>query len=175
MAKKPEMEFLEPKLIQMEPQKMAVVTTKGDPNLVSGNAFKALYGAVYKLKFELKKVGVEYKVLPVRARWPDAHLVDKTLWTGIWAIPVPENTNSLVQKVPEVEVRLEMWTYGLVAQILHIGPFSTEGPTVDRLYQFITDHGYMISGTHEEHYLTRMDAAEMRTLIRYPVELKDQS
>jgi hypothetical protein len=170
MAKKPEFEFVEPKIIEMPPQKMAVVTTIGDPNQVTETAMKALFGAVYHLKFALKKKGIEFKVEPLRARWPDAHLVSKDEWTGYWAIPIPDSTESLMQKVPGMEVRIEMWSYGVIAQILHLGPFSTEGPTVERLHTFITDSGWRIKGSHEEHYLTRMDAQEQRTLIRYPVE-----
>lgn len=170
MAKKPEFEFLDPKIISMSPQKMAVVTTIGDPNMVTEMAMKAIFGAVYNLKFSLKKQGIEFKVEPIRARWPDAHLVAKEQWTGIWAIPVPEDTVTVVQKVPDIEVRIETWQYGDVAQILHLGSFSTEGPTVARLHDFITESGWRISGAHEEHYLTRMDAREQRTLIRYPVQ-----
>ena len=96
MAKKPEFEFIDPKFINMADQKMAVVHTLGDPNVVGESTFKALYGAVYKLKFELKKKGIEFKVAPLRARWPDAHLVDKSVWTGLWALPVPEDTASLI-------------------------------------------------------------------------------
>jgi hypothetical protein len=169
MAKKPEYEFIEPKIIEIPSQMMAVVTTIGDPNAIAEAGMKALYGAVYKLKFSLKKLGVEYKVEPLRARWPDAHLVSKDKWTGNWAIPIPESTESLIQKVPAYPVRIEKWQYGNLAQILHLGPFATEGPTVARLHEFITDSGWKISGTHEEHYLTRMDAKEQRTLIRYPV------
>lgn len=172
MPKKPEFEFIEPKLIQMPSCKMAVVTTIGDPNHVSQDAMKALFGAVYKIKFELKKKGLEFKVDPLRARWPNAHLVEKDHWEAHWAIPVPEDTVTLIQKIPGMEVRLETWDYGQVAQILHLGLFSTEGPTVQKLHDFIEQSGLIKSGVHEEHYLTRMDAKEQRTLIRYPVKGK---
>lgn len=169
MARKPEFEFIEPKIISMAPQKMAVVTTVGDPNTAAELGMKALYAAVYKLKFSLKKEGTEFKVEPLRARWPDAHLVSKDQWTALWALPIPESTQSLIQKIPGIEVRIETWYYGEVAQILHLGPFATEGPTVARLHAYIEESGWKINGIHEEHYLTRMDAKEQRTLIRYPV------
>ncbi len=172
MPRKPEFEFLEPKAVEMPAQRMAVVTTIGDPNSVSQDAMKALYGAAYSLKFALKKQGVEFKVDALRARWPNAHLVSKENWEAHWALPVPDATGELTQKVPAVQVRLETWEYGLVAQILHLGPFSTEGPTVQRLHDFIVQNGYGIAGEHEEHYLTRMDAKEQRTLIRYPIRKK---
>lgn len=53
MPRKPEFEFLEPKAVEMPAQRMAVVTTIGDPNSVSQDAMKALYGAAYSLKFAL--------------------------------------------------------------------------------------------------------------------------
>lgn len=171
MAKKPEMEFLEPKIIMMPDLKMAVVRTIGDPNHVSQDAMKALFGAVYKIKFALKKEGIEFKVDPLRARWPNAHLVPKDEWQAEWGIPVPEGTMELIQKVPAFPAALETWQYGTVAQILHLGPFSTEGPTVQKLHDFISASGYEIAGVHEEHYLTKMDAKEQRTLIRYPVKM----
>jgi len=72
--------------------------------------------------------------------------------------------------MPEVEVKIETWQYGTVAQILHIGPYKDEGPTVERLHHFIKDSGYEIAGTHEEEYLASPKAKVQKTLIRYPVK-----
>ncbi len=159
----------EPEIVEMPPQTMAVVTTVGDPSQVGQQEISALYGAVYKRKFDLKKQGIDFKVAALRARWPDAHLVPREQWTGIWALPIPEDTTELVQKVPSVEVRIERWTPGTVAQILHVGPFSEERPTIERLHRFIAESGYEIAGPHEEEYLTKMDAKVQKTIIRYPV------
>lgn len=158
-----------PHLVDLPARTMAVVTTHGDPNVVGAQVFPALYGAVYPLKFALKKAGRVFQVEALRARWPDAHMVPKDQWTGHWALPIPDDTTTLTQKVPGVEVRIERWDYGLMAEILHIGPFSTEGPTIQRLHDFITEQGYEIAGTHEEEYLTTMTAKVQKTLIRYPI------
>ncbi len=153
---------------------MAVVTSKGDPNVVGETVFPALYGAVFALKSRLKKSGQgDFKVTGLRARWPDAHLLPRDQWTGIWALPIPEETAELPKKVPEQEVRIERWEYGTVAEILHIGPYSEEGPTVERLHKFIEESGYEIAGDHEEEYVTRPDAKVQKTLIRYPVKQKE--
>jgi len=165
----------EPEILEMKPQKMAVVYTKGDPSKVADKAMPALYGSVYKLKFELKKKGVTFKVGKLRARWPDAHLLPKDQWTGIWGIPVPEDTTSLPQKVPEIEVKLETWNYGTVAQILHVGPYSEEEPTVKRLHEFISKNSYEIAGVHEEEYLTTPKAKVQKTLIRCVIKKKSSS
>ncbi len=161
-----------PRLLQMPAQTMAVVTTRGDPNAAAEKAMPALYGSVYTLKFALKKQGREFKLSPPRARWPDAHLKPKGEWTGHWGLPVPDGTSSLPQKSPETQVRLETWEYGTVAQVLHVGPYSEEMPTVQRLHAFIQESGYEIAGAHEEEYLTSPNAKVQKTLIRYPVRKK---
>lgn len=162
----------EPQILMMPSQKMAVVYTKGDPNKVATESVSALYGSVYTLKFDLKKKGTEFKVTGFRARWPDAHLVPKNEWLGIWGLPVPENTTSLPQKKPGIEVKLEQWDYGMVAQILHIGLYSAEGPAIEQLHKFIEESGYEIAGVHEEEYLTSPRAKVQKTIIRYPIRKK---
>lgn len=162
----------EPQILEMPSQKMAVIYTKGDPNKVSPEFLPALYSSVYGLKFELKKKGIEFKVDKLRAKWPNAHLVPKDEWIGIWGLPIPEDTTSLPQKVRGIEVKIERWDYGTVAQVLHIGPYSEEQPTVEGLHKFIADNGYAIAGVHEEEYLTKPDAKVQKTIIRYPIRKK---
>lgn len=160
----------EPIIYAKEAQTMAVVTSTGDPNVVGEQVFKALYGAVYGLKMSLKKTGNgDFKVTGLRARWPDAHLLPKDHWTAYWALPIPDGTTTLPLKVPEPEVKVEAWEYGEVAELLHIGPYTEEGPTVQRLHNFIEDSGYEIAGPHEEEYVTSPTAKIQKTLIRYSV------
>ncbi len=161
----------DPQILEMPPQKMAVVHAKGAPDKIFPEYMPALYGSVYTLKFDLKKKGLStFKVSGLRARYPDAHLVSKDEWTMIIGLPVPEDTTSLPQKVAGIEVKLETWHYGTVAQILHLGAYDQEGATVERLHKFIKDSGYEIAGQHEEEYLTRPDAKVPKTIIRYPIK-----
>ena len=163
----------EPRLVTLPTMTMAVVTTHGDPNVVGPTAMKALYGAVYKLRFALKKQDTELKVGPLRARWPDAHLGPRSEWTGIWGLPLPDGTSAVEPKEPGIPVGVEVWEYGETAEILHTGPFSEETPTTERPHRFIAEQGYEIAGLHEEEYLTRLDAPRQRTIIRYPVRRRD--
>jgi hypothetical protein len=163
----------EPQIVEMPAQRMAVVYGKGRPDKVFAELFPALYGSVYTLKFALKKQGVPtFKISPPRSRYPDGLLVPMEQWTIITGIPVPEDTASLPQKVPGIEVKLETWEYGTVAQILHLGAYDQEKPTVERLQKFIEYSGYQITGVHEEEYLTKPDAKVMKTIIRYQVMKK---
>jgi len=160
----------EPQVLEMPSQKMAVVYAQGAPDKVFPEVMPALYGSVYTLKFDLKKKGLPtFKVSGLRARYPNAHLVPKEEWIHIIGLPIPEDTTSLPQKVPGTEVKIETWEYGTVAQILHLGPYDQEQPTVERLHQFIEENGYEIAGLHEEEYLTHPDVKVPKTIIRYPI------
>ena len=69
------------------------------------------------------------------------------------------------------KLRLETFSEGTCAQILHIGPFSEEGPTVDKLHQFIDARGKR-SGKHHEIYLSdirKTNPAKWKTVIRQPM------
>ena len=163
----------EPQRLEMPPQKMAVVYGKGTPDKVFAELMPALYGSVYALKFDLKKKGLPtFKVSGLRARYPDAHLVPMEQWAIVTGIPVPEDTTTLPQKVPGIEVKIETWEYGTVAQILHLGAYDQEQPTVERLHRFIEENGYEMAGAHEEEYLTTPDAKVPKTIIRYAVRKK---
>ena len=163
----------DPRIIEMPPQKMAVVTGKGTPQEVFSETMPALYGSVYPLKFDLKKKGLPtFKVVGLRARYPDAPDVPKKQWTHIIGLPIPDDTTYLFQKVPGVEVKIETWEYGTVAQILHIGAYTQEEPTIKRLHEFIEENGYEIAGMHEEEYLTKPDSKVVKTIIRHQVRKK---
>ena len=164
---------IDPELIEMPDQKMAVVRGKGAPHEVFPKTMPALYGAVYTLKFGLKKQGLQtFKVGALRARYPDVVSNKKKDWTIVMGIPIPEDTNALFQKVPSVSVTIETWKYGTVAQIMHLGAYDQETENIEKLIKFIADRGYEIAGDHEEEYLTRPDAKVPKTIIRYPVKKK---
>ena len=69
-------------------------------------------------------------------------------------------------------VRFEALTEGNCAQILHVGPFSEEGPTVEKVHQFIDSSGKRV-GKHHEIYLSdirKADPAKWKTVIRQPMQ-----
>ena len=160
----------EPQIVEMPAQKMATVTGKGTPQEVFPKLMPALYGSVFTLKMALKKAGKEtFTVSSLRGRYPHAGQADKKDWTMIIALPVPNETTELPHKVPGIEVKLEMWNYGTVAQVLYLGQYNEETPTIEKLIKFVQDNGYEITGYHEEEYLTKPDAKVPKTIIRYEV------
>lgn len=162
----------DPEIVELPTRTMAVVRTCGDPSELGESVFKALIGAAYTLKFALKKQGVEFKVEPPRARWfagENWREVPRERWEAAWALPIPDDTTELEQKVPERPVSVERWEYGTVAQILHVGEYADEEPTIERLHAFIAENDWEIAGPHEEVYLSRPGAKSPKTIIRYQV------
>jgi hypothetical protein len=169
----------EPQISTAPEQKMLVVEAKGDPNIVGEKAFGLLFRMYFKMKDTPKGPG---QPAP-RARWPIAFDTPKTEWVGLYAIPVPETTTELPQyeATPELKVSLATWEYGEVAEILHVGPYDKEQPTVARLMEFIKAQGYEVAGDHEEEYLkgptmfSKGDPEKYVTIIRYRVKKTEQS
>ena len=69
-------------------------------------------------------------------------------------------------------LRLESWAEGVCAQTMHLGPFSEEGPTVEKVHRFNEACGYRRIGRHHEIYLSDMrkvDPARWKTVTRQPM------
>ena len=69
------------------------------------------------------------------------------------------------------KIKLETLDEGLSAQILYIGPFSGEKPTIQRIHDFIQEQGGSLAQKHHEIYLSdpRKTAPEkLKTIIRQP-------
>jgi hypothetical protein len=163
----------EPQISKKPNQPMLVVEAKGDPNTVGAKAFSLLFKTYYSLKDNAKS----FTVAP-RARWP--HIIattPKDQWQGRYALPVsataklPDNFKT----EPGLKVSLETWPYGQVAEILHIGPYSGETPTILKLQDFVKAQGYRLIGEHEEEYLkgpsmfSPGDPKQYYTIIRYQI------
>ena len=130
-----------------------------------GDLFKTWYSLPMKDK----------RMVAPRARWPKPFNTPRGEWVGLWAMPVPRNITNLPAGTASY-IRLEEWTWGQTAEILHAGPYSTELPTVEKLHAFISNSGYVIAGDHEEEYIVGPgmfgpgDTNKYLTIIRYPVK-----
>jgi hypothetical protein len=70
-------------------------------------------------------------------------------------------------------VRLERFHEGLCAQIMHVGPYAEEAPTVACLHAYIKDSGHRLRGKHHEIYLgdpRRTAPEKLKTILRQPME-----
>ena len=72
-------------------------------------------------------------------------------------------------------LRLDPYDEGLAVQIMHIGPYAAEGPTLAQKHQeWMPENGYVENGKHHEIYLSdprRVAPEKMKTVLRQPIRL----
>lgn len=181
----------EPVFVKVPAMQFAMVDGAGSPESSKdfAEAIGALYGVAYTIKFAAKKAGNPgIVVMPLEGlfwtergtSFPPTNPVDWH-WTLMLLEP-PSVTRKLfdesVRQLRERKdppglsrVRLERFHEGFAAQILHIGPYSAEAPTIERLHGFIRENGYRLSGKHHEIYMgdpRRSAPAKLKTVIRQP-------
>lgn len=179
-------------IIDVPPMNFLMADGQGDPNdnPAYQEVIEALYAMAYVIKFALKKQGVvEYSVPPLEGLWwaddMDAFTSgDKNRWQWTLMIMQPEAvTVEIVEQLrleitrkkalPALErLRFENYTEGLSAQILYIGAYADEGPTIARMHDFIGEKGYQRAGKHHEIYLgdpRRTAPEKLKTVLRQPI------
>ncbi len=179
--------------VNVPPLRFLMIDGKGDPNTspAYAEAVAALFSVSYTAKFSVKKGAqkTDYAVMPLEGLWwADDWSVftagDKANWNWTMMILqpsfVPDKT--IGDAIAEVrtkkslpalpKLRLEEFSEGRCAQILHIGPYSAEGPTIVKLHEYIYAHS-SLTGKHHEIYLTdirRADPMKWKTILRQPME-----
>lgn len=181
----------EAKLVTGWPLRYLMVNGFGDPNTNPDfqAGVEALYTVSYTLKFMLKKgQGLDWAVPPLEGLWwiqmADFDFERRDDWRWTLMIPQPEQvTKELLAEavaaakkkkpLPALErLRLEIYDEGQAAQILHVGPYSEEMATVERLHSFIKEKGFHLCGKHHEIYLSdprRTAPEKLKTILRQPV------
>ncbi len=154
-------------------------------------AIEALFSVSYTLKFMVKKgKGVDYVVMPLESLWWvddmtkfSADRKDEWKWTAMIMQPkyvTAEDFKIAVDQVKKkknptalLKVRFESYKEGLSAQIMYIGPFSAEGPTITKIHSHIQKSGHELSGKHHEIYLNNPATTapeKLKTIIRQPMK-----
>lgn len=166
----------------------------GDPNTTRAyaEAVEALFTVSYALKFMIKKgAQIDYGVMPLEGLWWADDMAsfsaeDKASWkwTMMIAQPAFVGKGRVETAMAEVKtkknlaavsrLRFEAYSEGQCAQILHIGPFSEEGPTIANVHRYIETSGYKLRGKHHEIYLSDIRKAapeKWKTIIRQPMQI----
>ncbi len=184
-----------PEIIEVPAFKYLMVDGKGNPNESEefGEKVGLLYGLAYTIKFMLKKDEndpFDFTVPPLSGLWCADDVTafvenrkDEWNWTVMIMMPdriTPEifeqAKKTLVKKKnpPHIsQARLDIYQEGLSAQIMHIGPYSEEGPTIATLHKFFEEKNYTFNGRHHEIYLgdpRRTKPEKLKTIIRQPVK-----
>ncbi len=181
-----------PDLVEVPPMRYLMIDGAGDPNtsLEYREAIEALYPIAYGLRSAIKDTtGDAYVVMPLEGLWwaDDMRLFsvdDKSnwLWTAMICIPdilAPDAAADLIASttskkglVAGSKAKVDTLAEGIAAQVLHIGPYAAEAPTIAILHQYIEETGSERTGKHHEIYLSdprKADPARLRTIIRQPI------
>ncbi|NEC16224.1 hypothetical protein G3I34_28920 [Streptomyces sp. SID8014] len=169
----------------------------GSPNTsrLHTDIVQALYATAYAVRaLAVEELGRKHTVGPLEGLWwsedPRAFVDrDEDAWQWRLLIVQPDWITrdlfeaglgrAVEEKAPAAagRVRFDAFHEGPAVQVLHVGPYDEEGPTLARLHdEHLPRHGLRPRGTHHEIYLSdvrRTDPARLRTILRQPVEPAD--
>lgn len=183
------------RFVDLPEHRFVMIDGEGPP---AGGAFATrmpgLYTTAYALRFGLKRRGVVERVGPLEGLWwtvdggtdlDDLFGPGRDLWRWTLLVGLPDAATD-VELAAALEagrrkldpnlasgLRVEAFAEGRVAQILHVGPYADERPTIERLHAGIRDAGLRPWGRHHELYLgdpRRSAPQKLRTILRQPVE-----
>ena len=186
----------DPRLIDVPAVRYLCYQGAGDPNTSTDfrDGIGVLYGLAYTIKFAVKETGRDFTVMPLEAQWwsddPEERFTGEKKDTWKWKvmIAVPDFVDDRMFEDAQRTLRkkknapgldranVEEITDGISAQILYIGPYSDEGPSIKALHRWIGEQGYRLRGHHREIYLSdpnKTAPEKLKTIIRHPVEKAD--
>ena len=179
-----------PALVEVPLRSFLMSDGRGDPNTSQeyADAIAALYAVAYGIRAAIKRsTGDGYTVMPLEGLWWNEDMAsfsvdDKSDWVWRMMICQPDVvTDDLAgtvisdvtaKKGLAAGVRLDTYHEGHAAQVMHIGPYAEEAPTIRLLHDFIAAEGLALTGLHHEIYLgdpRKADPAKLKTIIRQPV------
>ena len=185
-------------LVEVPEESFLMIDGAGSPN--AGTAFQeaigALYSVAYSLKFAMKKSDPsrDYVVMPLEALWwwddptRSFHESPEHEWHWTMMIRQPDfvtkrDVEAAIEdaklKVPlAANVRFGRYREGTAMQIMHVGPYKDEWPTIQRLQDGMRREGYVPNGKHHEIYLgdpRRAKPENLKTILRQPVRPTEEA
>ncbi len=184
-----------PEIVQVPDFKYLMIDGRGYPGESQEfqDKIAVIYGLAYTIKFMFKLDKAhpfDFVVPPFSGLWwakDHQAFIDKDRknewqWTIMILMPDQVTNGSFTEakgKLKEKknqpflqEAYLQIYTEGKSAQIMHIGPYSDEGPNIKKLHDFFQQQGYTFNGKHHEIYLSdprRCQPEKMKTIIRQPI------
>ena len=159
-------------------------------------AIEALYGIGYTLKMGLKfnklprpKKYFDYRVGGLEAEWwSNTGKLEisnpKTLrWKAYLMVPHFVDQKLFAKAVSQAKAKKPEVGYHLVGleragdsdsvQVLHVGPYDKEEPTVEAMQSYMKENGLKVKGRHHEIYISdprKTKPAKLKTVIRFQIQ-----
>lgn len=183
--------------VDVPPTHYLAVDGHGDPDCSADyrTALELLYTAAYSVRAALKaRTGDDFVVGPLEGLWTSAdpsafteRRRDQWDWTMLLPLPdlvpgsdVTQGLGAARRKkldLPWDRLGSRTLHEGRCLQIMHLGSFEDEAPTLARLHtEVMPAHGLTFAGPHHEIYLgdaRRVAPERMRTVLRQPVRRAD--
>jgi hypothetical protein len=185
----------EVRFLDLPERRFVMIDGEGPPGEVTfAPRMPGLYATAYTLRFALKARGVVERVGPLEGLWwttdgetgLDAILdPERADWRWVLMIGLPDAATEAdlesalaagrkkMDPALAPNLRVEPFAEGRAAQVLHVGPYSMERPTIERMHAAVADAGLRLRGRHHEIYLgdpRRAAPERCKTLIRHAVE-----
>jgi hypothetical protein len=188
-------EYITPKtpaFVQVKRAAYLAIAGHGEPG---GELFTASIGALYNVAFTVKMArkfaGRDYTVSKLEGLWwvegSNRSFMDEPPQNWQWKLMIrtpdfisEKETAGAIEKLlakgkpPEVaKVKLEELTEGRCVQVLHLGPYDEERPTIAAMEAYVKENDLKFRGVHHEIYLSdprRVAPANLRTILRHPVK-----
>lgn len=173
----------EPTLVDVGPARYLAISGHGKPGGTEfANAVGALYNVSFTIKMASKAAGSDYAVSKLEGLWWKEGTSVEWSWQLLIRIPEFITRKHLAEAVAKLlergkddavsGVTLETLDEGKCVQVLHVGPYTAEKPTIAKMRTFATQKGLSFRGRHHEIYLSdprRVEAKKLRTILRQPV------
>lgn len=189
----------QPAIVHVPRFQFAAVDGAIEPGMEPGTspsfaaALAALYGISYTLKFMSKQHAedpIDYPVMPLEALWWieqgefDIRKKDNWCWRAMILQPdhiTAKMFDAALAKLrkkhdagPGLDLlRLDSFEEGAAVQVMHVGPYSEEPATLERMRAYAEEQGYRLHYRHHEIYLgdpRHANPQNLKTVLRHPVE-----
>ena len=179
--------------VDVPPTTYLALDGHGDPNTSQeyASAVEALYAAAYATKFAFKaRAGDDFVVGPLEGLWssddPRVFAAGRKAdwdWTMMIPLPDPVSADDISQglakaasrkpDLPVDRIRVLDLVEGRSLQVMHVGSYDDEAPTLARLHdEVMPARGLTWNGRHHEIYLSdprKVAPEKLRTVLRQPV------
>ena len=180
-----------PEIVEFEKILYLSIEGSGEPaGEVFLKAIEALYPLAYGVKKICKSQEKDFGVPKLEGLWwvdsnKPALEVPRSEWYWKLLIRMPDFVTPEIIKAAKDEVvkkkglslieeiKLEIIDENKCIQIMHIGPYSTEPETIEKMDHFMKENSFAKNGLHHEIYLSdprKTLPEKMKTILRQPVK-----
>ncbi|MHA1473909.1 MAG: GyrI-like domain-containing protein [Promethearchaeota archaeon] len=184
----------EPVIIKIPKMMFFMIDGTGDPN--TSEDYKEIVQLLYNISYTLKMKVIkketpskDYVVPPLEGLWympkmEEWSMDEKDKWEWTMMIRIPDFIkDSQIKKALKIlketknpksfsKIRYEQYDEGTCVQIMYLGPYDEEPPTIKEIHQFAEKNGYNLNGHHHEIYLSdprRVEPERLKTILRQPI------